>query len=83
LDESFCAPPEDVEFYAEMEQAGEDADTKVFADKDLKVLWDADDCISIFNKYTYNRKYRFQGETGATAGVSSRNRSVSPSRAAA
>lgn len=69
LDESFCAPPEDVEFYAEMEQAGEDADTKVFADKDLKVLWDADDCISIFNKYTYNRKYRFQGETGATAGV--------------
>ena len=64
--ESTCVPEDDVVFYAEMEH---EQDTKVFADANLKVLWDADDLITIFNKYTYNRQYRFQGETGDNAGV--------------
>ena len=46
----------------------DDADTKVFADSHLKILWHADDRISIFNKNTYNNQYKFDGETGDNAG---------------
>ena len=53
-------------FYATTEQNG--AETKVYADENLKVLWNADDRISIFNKNSYNYQYRFDGETGANAG---------------
>ena len=51
-------------FYATIE---EDA-SKVFADDELRVLWDADDRVSIFDHYTFNEEYRFTGETGANAG---------------
>ena len=51
-------------FYATI---GEEA-TKVFADDALRVLWDADDRVSIFDRYTLNEEYRFTGETGANAG---------------
>ena len=52
------------EFFASIE----DASTKVFVDDNLKVLWHADDRVSIFNKYTYNQEYRFTGKTGANSG---------------
>ena len=52
------------EFYATIE----DASTKVFADEKLRVLWNADDRVSIFNKYTYNQEYRFTGEDGDNSG---------------
>jgi hypothetical protein len=52
------------EFYATIEGAT----TRVYVDEDLKVLWHADDCVSIFNKYTYNQQYRFTGNTGANSG---------------
>ena len=52
------------EFYATIEGAA----TKVYVDEDLKVLWHADDRVSIFNKYTYNQQYRFTGNTGANSG---------------
>lgn len=42
--------------------------TKVYADEDLKVLWNADDRISIFDKTTYNYQYKFLGKDGDTAG---------------
>ena len=42
--------------------------TKVYADENMKVLWNADDRISIFNKSTYNYQYAFTGEDGDTAG---------------
>ena len=51
-------------FYATI---GEDA-SKVFADDELRVLWDADDRVSIFDHYTLNEEYRFTGETGDNAG---------------
>ena len=54
-------------FYATIEEQPE-ADTKVYADENLKVLWNADDRITIFNKDTYNQQYRFTGEDGANAG---------------
>ena len=55
---------EEEEFYATIEGAT----TKVYVDEDLKVLWHADDRVSIFNKYTYNQQYRFTGNTGANSG---------------
>lgn len=55
---------EEPEFYASIE----DASTRVFADENLSVLWNADDRVSIFNKNTYNQQYKFLGETGDNAG---------------
>ncbi len=52
-------------FYAAIERAD---DTKAYADEDLRVLWDADDRISVFDHGTPNREYRFTGETGANSG---------------
>ena len=51
-------------FYA----AIEDVDSKVFADDQLRVLWHQNDLVSIFNKYTYNKQYKFNGNTGDNAG---------------
>ena len=58
----------DAVFYATVEEQP-DADTKVYADEDLKVLWNADDRITIFSKNTYNQQYRFLGEDGDNAGA--------------
>ena len=68
VQEEFPAPVrEDVKFYATFEQPDE-ASTKVYANQNLYLRWDADDRVSIFNKNTYNQQYRFLGETGANAG---------------
>ena len=58
----------DVVFYATIDEQP-DADTKVYADENLKVLWNEDDRITIFNKDTYNQQYRFLGEDGDNAGA--------------
>lgn len=42
--------------------------TKTFADENFSVLWNADDRISIFNKNTANRQYKFTGKDGDNAG---------------
>ena len=55
-------------FYATIDEQP-DADTKVYADENLKVLWNEDDRITIFNKDTYNQQYRFLGEDGDNAGA--------------
>ena len=55
-------------FYASLEQPV-DAETKVYADENLMVLWHSDDRVSIFDRYTYNREYRFTGETGDNSGA--------------
>ena len=60
--------PQYEEFYATIEQPSETTDTKTYADDQFRVLWHADDRITIFNKYTYNQQYAFQGETGDNAG---------------
>ena len=56
-------------FYATLEQSGAAEATKVYADENLKVLWNADDRITIYNKYTYGYQYAFQGITGDSAGA--------------
>ena len=53
-------------FYAAVEDA--ETDAKVYADDQLRVLWHQDDRVSIFNKYTYNKQYKFNGKTGDNAG---------------
>ncbi len=56
------------EFYAIVESADSEGATKVYLDDNLKVLWNADDRISIFNKITLNQQYRFKGADGDNAG---------------
>lgn len=58
---------DDVIFYASFEQPGEEG-TKVYANEELLLRWNADDRVSIFNKITYNQEYKFLGETGDNAG---------------
>lgn len=55
------------EFYATFESYS-DPETRVYVDEDVKILWNADDRVSIFNKISYNQEYRFTGKEGANAG---------------
>lgn len=58
---------DDPVFYATIEKTG-DPETRVYVDDKLRVLWNSNDRVSIFNKYTYNQEYRFSGEDGDNAG---------------
>ena len=49
-------------FHATLEQSA--PETKVYADEDLKLLWNAGDLITVFNQNTYNSKFEFMGEDG-------------------
>ncbi len=68
LDTKNTFPSGDEVFYASLESYSE-PETKVYVDENVKILWDEDDRITIFNKYTYNQEYRFAGETGDNAGA--------------
>lgn len=61
----------DVVFLASIEEPVQPAEpvTKVYADGSMKVLWNVDDRITIFNKYTYGAQYCFNGRDGDNAGV--------------
>jgi len=60
-------PGAETVFYASTEGAAL-PETKVYADPQMRVLWNAGDQISIFNKITYNLGFEFDGEDGDTAG---------------
>ena len=55
-------------FYATIEGSADSTATKVYADDQLRVLWNADDRITVFNKYSYGYEYSFSGEDGDNAG---------------
>ena len=60
-------------FYATMEEQTTSDNsgtpgTKVYADENMRVLWNAGDVISIFNQSTYNYQYNFNGEDGDNYG---------------
>ena len=57
------ASPKDDVFFASMESYS-DAETKVYVDNKVKLHWDADDRISLFNESALNQEYRFTGKTG-------------------
>ena len=54
-------------FYATLESDA-DPETRIFVNDKIKILWDADDRISIFNQNTYNQQYRFKGKSGDRSG---------------
>jgi hypothetical protein len=58
---------DDTVFYASIESPAMPA-SKVYTDENLKVLWNAEDQISVFNKYTYNDQFIFMGNDGDNAG---------------
>ena len=59
--------PEREVFYASLESYS-DPDTKVYLDEDIKIRWNADDRISIFNKSTLNQQFTFAGKDGENYG---------------
>ena len=61
------APQEPERVFARIE-AVTNQDTKVYADENLKVLWDSDDRISLFDRSTANLQFRFTGNTGDDSG---------------
>ena len=61
--------PYPTEVFASIENVSATPETKVYADESLKVLWDNDDRITLFNKYTYNKEYYFAGKTGSNSGT--------------
>ena len=71
------APERGLRFYASIEGSASEAstsegstsETKVYADENLKVRWNADDRITIFEQKTYNKQYYFDGEDGDNSGA--------------
>ena len=59
--------PEDMVFYASLESS--EAETKVYLDENIKILWDVNDQISIFNESTLNQQFMFDGEEPANSGT--------------
>lgn len=53
-------------FHASFETVGA-PDTKTYLDSEHKLLWTADDRLSIFEGNTYNQQYRYTGQTGETS----------------
>lgn len=52
------------EYYAVIEGGN----TRTYVDEQIRMRWTAEDCITIFEKETYNRKFMFTGKTGDNAG---------------
>ena len=55
-------------FYATIDDQQGNSDTKAFADSELKIRWNKDDRITIFDHSTYGEEYYFKGEDGDKAG---------------
>ena len=51
--------------YASIE--GEDSDTKVYADNQLRILWNQNDCIKVFRDNTWG-EYHYLGKDGTRSG---------------
>ena len=58
----------DLRFFASFEQPVAEEGTKVYVNEDLRLRWNADDRISLFNKTTDNQEFVFTGETGDASG---------------
>ena len=54
-------------FYASLESFSS-PDTRVYLDENIKILWDKEDPISIFDFSTKNQKYIFDGDPGENSG---------------
>ena len=66
------------EFYASIEETA--PGTKIYADEDLKVLWNEGDLISVFNKTNRNDEYESDAEDGDNAcGLDLKKEGTAPS----
>ena len=65
--ESGIADKEKIVFHA-ITEGVPSPEVKVYADQNLQVLWNENDCISIFNHSNVNDKYMFDGEDGDNSG---------------
>ena len=54
-------------YFATLESYAE-PDTRVYLDENIKICWDVNDRISLFEQSTSNRQYRFTGNTGSVDG---------------
>ena len=54
-------------FYAVLDQPSS-YETKVYADKDLRLQWDDDDRITIYDENTYGYEYKYVGNSGDGVG---------------
>ena len=50
-------------FYAVLDQPSS-PETKVYVDDDLRLQWDDDDRITIYDRYTYGFEYKYVGDSG-------------------
>ena len=55
-------------YYAIIEEQPGNVDTKTYADSQLRVLWNEDDHVTIFDKKTLNEEFCFDGEDGDNSG---------------
>ena len=58
--------PRHLRYFGVLEE--DDSSTRMYADDQLRTLWNAGDYISIFEMNTFNNKYEFDGDDGDTAG---------------
>ena len=57
-----------IRFRGIMEAPAPDSETKAYVDQNLKFFWNRNDLVSIFFEKTYNRRFKYIGRTGTTAG---------------
>ena len=55
-------------YHAAIDNKADDTETRVYADADFHILWNADDRITCFPKVTYGYEYRFTGNEGDNFG---------------
>ncbi len=67
LDTKDAASYGDKVFHATFESFSS-PDTKVYLDENIKILWDSEDMISIFDLSTQNQQYVFVGDPGENSG---------------
>lgn len=60
---------EDEVFYATIENQPYEAETKTFTDETLRVFWNKDDHVTIFNNVTGGLEYTFKGDDGDAGGT--------------
>ena len=68
-DNEEVVPSIDRDWFSVSVEKASQPDTKIYMNENYKIRWNKDDLVSVFNKSSFNRKYRFTGEDGASSGT--------------
>ena len=68
-DNEEVVPSVDRDWFSVSIEKASQPDTKIYLNENYKIRWNKDDRLSVFNKSSYNRQYRFTGEDGASSGI--------------